>query len=569
MPQITQDTLRQHTQILASLDSERSQWLPFWRDLSDLYLPQRYRWLLTQNQLSATRARRQYIINNTGVRSARILASGMMNGVTSPTRPWLKLRVQGVDMTAARDLSVWLEEVERRMLRILAESNFYNSMAVLFLDMVVFGSACNLIYEDRETVIRCYNPPVGEYYFGQSDRMQVNVIGRTFNLKTHQYIQRWPDRRYWSDRIKNAVEQSKSGQGAQLFQDIQINHLIAPNLNGLVPSKFPYYEMYWEARRNQAERGNTVDVLELHGFHELPGIFSRWEVSGTDAYGVSPAMDAYGDNMELQHLHKNKGELLEKTHKPPILADIILQNNPMGLMPNGVTFVPSLGTTEGAKPIYTVQPRFDQMNIDQMSIEQRIKDTFYNYLFNGISELSTVRSAAEIDAREGEKLIQLGGVLERLLSEGIDPGVVRVFNIANRANLFPPPPPQYQNLNIEVQYISTLSIAQRAVGTAPTERFLALVGNLAAIHPDALDVPDFDQLLINYARDIGVRESEVNSLDDIIQARQAKNAQTAGGAALEAGNSLSQSAKNLAATPVGGGGSALDRLLSGSFRPLG
>lgn len=561
MPQLTQEQLRQHQLMLNSFETERQPWKELWRELSDNYLPQRYRWLMSTKEYATQRARRQYIINNTGTQAARTLAAGMLNGITSPSRPWLKLHVPGIDLDKTRDLQIWLEEVERRLLRIMANSNFYNSMAVLYLDMVVFGSAASLIYEDRETVIRCYNPPLGEFYFGQSDRLAVDTFARQFKLKVFQYIQRWPDRRYWSDRIKTLID-NKSAVGGNLNQDVDVSHFLGPNIAGLAPRRFKYYEVYWETKRDQQGNG-TADVLELRGFHELPGIFARWEMSGSDAYGVSPGMDALGDNIALQHHERNGAELLEKTHKPPILADIILQNRPAALLPNGVTYVPNLTTQAGARPIYNVDPRFDQLNIRQQAIEERIKATFYNYLFTGTMDLQTVRSATEIDARETEKLILLGGVLERFESEGLDPAVSRVFHIANRAGLLPPPPPQYRNVEIEVQYISILALAQRAAGTAPTERFLSLVGNLAAIVPQALDVPDYDQLLINYARDIGVRASEVRDLEQIAAERAAKNNTSAAEAALAAGNSLSQSAKNLSQTPVGGGASALDRVLNG------
>lgn len=571
MPQITSDQFRSHTSMMTSLENERSQWMPLWKELSNNYLPQRYRWLMTDREQSAQRARRQYIINNTGTMAARTLAAGMMNGITSPSRPWFKLRVPGLALEEHADLAAWLEEVERRLLRIMAESNFYNSMAVLYLDMAVFGTGVSLIYPDRESVIRCYNPPLGEFYLAQSARMQVNIFARKFNVKVYQYIERWPDRRYWSERVKNAVEAAKLGQGGELNADIEVCHFVAPN-TGLIPKHFEYYEMYWESKRDQGMKGDKFDVLELRGFHELPGIFARWEMSASDAYGVSPGMDALGDNIELQHHHRNDAELLEKTHKPPLLVDIILQNNPTALMPNGITWVPNLQSANGARPIFTVDARFDQLNIRQKATEQRIKDAFFNFLFNGVTNLQTVRSAAEIDARETEKLILLGGVNERFESEGLDPGIKRIYSVAERANLLPPLPPAYRDVELEIQYVSILSIAQRAVGTAPTERFLSLVGNLAAIHPPALNIPKFDKMLINYGLDIGVRQSELNTLEEIESKEAADQQKTAAAEAIAAGSELAGAAKNLSATDVGGGANALQQLMQGTnpgYRPLG
>ena len=556
MPDISAEQFKNHKQFVKSMEDERSQWLRLWQDLSDYYLPQRYRWLMTDKQYQSTRARRQSIINNTGTNAARTLAAGMMNGITSPSRPWYKLRIPGIEASQIRPLAIWLEEVEHTMLQVMAESNFYNSMAVMYLDMAVFGTASNLIYEDYENVIHCYNPPLGEYCLATDERGLVNIFSRSFKRKIYQVVSRWPDRRYWSDRIKNAVEKG----GSALAGDVDLCHFIAPNKLGLVPKRFKYYEMYFEKRRSQNDTGQ---LLHLSGFNELPGIFARWEVSGTDPYGVSPGMDALGDNIELQHLHRNKAELLEKSHKPPMMLDVALQNNPVALMPNGMTFVSNLANNPGAKPILSVNPNFAELNVDRQGIEERIRNAFYNFLFSGITDLSTVRSATEIDARESEKLILLGGVLERFESEALDPSIKRIFSICERAGLLPPRPEGFEDAPLEIQYVSILSIAQKAVGTAPAERWLGVLGNTAAVRPDVLDLTDFDKLFTNYARDIGLRESELNDPAAIEAIRQQRAEAESEAQAQASAPGLAQSAKTLSETDVGGGGNALETLLGG------
>jgi len=232
-------------------------------------------------------------------------------------------------------------------------------------------------------------------------------------------------------------------------------------------------------------------------------------------------------------------------------------------MPNGITYVPNLANNAGARPIHTVNPDFNQLTQDRITIEQRIRDTFYNSLFTGISNLPTVRSASEIEARESEKLIMLGGVLERFESEALDPAIERIYNIVERAGLLPPPPPGLEGINLNVQYVSILSIAQRAVGTAPTERILGLVGNMAAVLPQALDIHDFDEMLINYSRDIGLRESEIKDRDTIMQERAAKQAEMQSAQMAEQIPGMAQAGKTLSETDVGGGANALEQLLGG------
>ena len=557
MPTVGPSILRQHQRRLSEMHTERLAWEPLWKDIANFFLPTRYRWLLSSKEFTAQKARRQHIINSTATMAGRVLVAGLINGITSPSRPWFKLRVAGLDLRQHRELAVWLEEVERRLLQIMAESNFYNAMATLYIDMVFFNSACLIIYEDFQSVIRCYNSPLGEFCFGQSFRGDIDRMSRKFTMKAYQIKQRWPDPNYLSDMVKNATSNKNESSAKAEMKDISVCHYIGPNDQGLVSSRFDYYEMYWEEKRN-SEKGI---VLELRGFNEKPGVWARWETNGTDPYGTGPGADCLGDVIELQHNRRNKAELLEKVNTPPMMLDVMLQNSPIGMAPRGKTFVAGLNAgTVGAKPLYQPQVDFQQLETDQMAIEKRIRDTFYNYLFSGITDLDTVRSAEEIKARNEERLILLGGVLERFENEALDPAIERIFSIASRAGLLPPLPEEYADVKIDIQYVSILSIAQRAVGTAPTERILSFLGNLTAVAPQVMDLPDLDAMIRNYARDIGVRESEMRPEDEVQQEREQRaQAEQAQGEA-ELATQGAQAAKLLSETEVGGGANVLQEL---------
>ncbi|MCA9339818.1 MAG: hypothetical protein KDA17_02805, partial [Candidatus Saccharibacteria bacterium] len=389
-------------------------------------------------------------------------------------------------------------------------------------------------------------------------RGDIDRMGRKFSMKAYQIKQRWPDPNYLSNHVKNSLSEGNSSLAKAEFKDISICHYVGPNDASLVPSRFKYYEVYWEEKFNN-EKGI---VLELKGFNEKPGVWARWETNGTDPYGTGPGADCLGDVLELQHNRRNKAELLEKVNTPPLLLDIMLQNNPIGMAPRGKTFVPNLTAgTVGAKPLYQPAVDFSQLEADQISIEKRIRDTFYNYLFSGITDLDTVRSAEEIKARNEERLILLGGVLERFENEALDPAIERIFSIAERAGLLPPLPQEYADVKIDIQYVSILSIAQRAVGTAPTERILGFLGNLSAVRPDVMDLPDLDTMIRNYARDIGVRESEMRPQEEVQQerAQRSQGEQMQGEA--EVLNQGAQAAKLLSETEVGGGSNVLQELM--------
>ena len=545
-----------HTYIrntLGALERERQPYWSLWREIADFYLPKRYIWLQTNNERRVQSAKNPYILDGTGTAAARVLASGMMNGVTSPTRPWFKLRVNNFNDGASSPVTEWLDEVTRRMLLVLSESNFYNAMAVMYLDLVVFGSAAMLIYEDYESVMRCYNPCLGEFYVSQSDRLQVCTFGRKFQYNAHQIKSRWGEENM-SVTAKTLLGQQGSGQ----FKERTICHLIEPNDDGKeprVPKGMKYREYYWE-------EGETADILEVRGFHELPGLFPRWEVSGNDSYGTSPAMDALGDVIQLQHETKKKAQGLDKMVSPPVVADIQLQHRPTALMPNGVTYVAGVNNV-GVKAAYEVRMPIQELTMDIRDVQVRIRETFHNPLFMMISQLETVRSATEIDARREEKLVLLGSVLERFENEALDPAIKRVFGIMARAGLLPEAPPELRDADVEIQYVSILSVAQRAVGVVPTERWIGLIGNVAGIYPKALNLPNWENILLDYGRDIGVSARGMNSPDKVVELNAAQDAQTQQQQTGEVAAGAVQGAELLSKTDVGGGQNALQRIMGG------
>ena len=56
----------------------------------------------------------------------------------------------------------------------------------------------------------------------------------------------------------------------------------------------------------------------------------------------------------------------------------------------------------------------------------------------------------------------LGPVLERIDVEVLKPIIERVFAIANRAGILPPPPPEVQGQMMNIEFVSMLAQAQKA-----------------------------------------------------------------------------------------------------------
>lgn len=550
--------LRQHCdQRMEGLRTERYSWWVSWSDLAGYMLPRRYIWLVTPNQMNRGSPMNQKIINETGSIALRVLGAGMMAGITSPGRPWFKRTLNDPQLAEYAPVKEWLEEGTKRILTVMGESNYYNSLATMYPDLGLFGTAPTIMDEDYDDVIRCYNPCAGEYFLANSDRMEVDTLYREYVMTVYQIAQKF-GLENCSEDVKGAI---RTG-GAALRQERVVGHAIEPN-SDLLPGApgmkgMAYRGVYWE-------RGVANDlVLQLRGYHECPFQAPRWDIQGNDAYGRSPGMDALPGVKQLQIEEIRKAQGIDKMVNPPMVADVAMRNQPASMIPGGVTYVPQNGAGVGFKPAYEVKPDLQYMVQDIQGVEKRIQACLYYDLFLMISQLDTVRTATEIDARREEKLIQLGPVLERFQNEKLDKDIQRVDAIMTRAGLMPPKPKELEGHYIKSEYVSMLAQAQKAVMTAGVERFAQFVGNVSAVRPDVLDNVDFDQMVDDYAEMLNVSPKVIVPYAKVLKQRVQRAQAEAKAAGLATAGAVVDGAKTLSETDLGGGINALQLMVGGA-----
>jgi len=110
---------------LGQLEQERESFIPHWRDLSDHILTRQSRFLITDRNKGDRRNHK--IIDNTATLALRTLASGMLTGLASPSRPWLALRTPDPDLNEYQPVKVWLDLTRSRMLEVFLRSNLYTT----------------------------------------------------------------------------------------------------------------------------------------------------------------------------------------------------------------------------------------------------------------------------------------------------------------------------------------------------------------------------------------------------------------------------------------------------------
>lgn len=550
---------------MIGLRVNRYSWWTHWRELADYYLPRRYKWLITPNQMARGSPINQHILDSTGTLCAYKCAAGMMSGTANPTRQWFRLRAGNIDSTQTSPISLWLSEVERILMLVFQESNYYTSVATALLDLVIFGTCTRIIYDDFENVINCVNPCLGEFYLEVSGDLRPSAMYREFTYTVSQAVDR-----FGKENCSPSIQRLYAEGGASLTRELVIAHAIERNRDGRsvgIPEHFEWREIYWEWGGSASPQGGSSyspGILEKRGYHEQPFMAGRWDLVSNDAYGRSPGMDGYPDCRQLQQEVRRKAQAIDKMVNPPLVADIQLKNQPASLLPGGITYISGMVSTGkvGFAPVYTVTPQIKDMMEDLNEVRARLGKIFYNDVFQVISQYQTRSNvtAMEIDARRAEGFLSLGPVFTRLQTEFFGKDIERVFGIANRAGLIPPAPPEIQGHGLNIKYMSMLEIAQSAASSSGIERLFQIVGNMAGIDPAVLDNVDVDYGIDKMSSLLNNDPKLIRSPDALQGIRQRREQQQEQAQRAAQAEQLAKSAKVASETQVGGGRNALQMM---------
>lgn len=523
---------------LGSLETERSSFDTHWRDLSDFILPRSSRFLTSDRNKST---RNTKIVDPTATMANRTLSSGMLSGITSPTRPWFSLGTPDPEMMEYGPVKYWLEMVQNRMNDVMNKSNWYQSLPIVYGQLGTFGTTAMSLLEDDEDVIRTHPFPIGSYYLSNSDRLQVDTVYRKFSMTCRQIVQR-----FGLDNVSDSVKSAWTSQ--QYEQWFEVVHVVEPNMNrdtGKMDSKNKKFaSVYYEAG------GADNKLLSEKGFDDMPIMAPRWDINGEDVYGSScPGMIALGSVKALQLEQRRKAQAIDKLVNPPMVGPSSLRNQRASLLPGEITYVDQVSGSTSFQPAYAINPRINELVADIQDTRSLINSSYFVDLFMMLQNVNTRSMPVEavVEMKE-EKLLMLGPVLERLNDEFLDPSIDRIFNIMARKNMLPPAPPELAGQSLRVEYISVMAQAQKAVGIGSIERFVGFVGGLAQANPAALDKLNIDQAIDDYGNMVGVPATIIATSEQVAQVREERAKQQQQQQAMQTSMAAVQGAKTLSET---------------------
>lgn len=548
-----------------ALKNERSSWIREYKDISNVLLPRAGRFFVEDRNRG--NRRNQNIFDSTATKSLRVLGAGLMAGATSPARPWIMLKTPYDDLNKQKPVKTWCAQVTKLILDVFNRSNVYRALHSTYEEIGAFGTGAAIIMSDFKDVMRMYPLTAGEYCISTSDRGDVDTLYREFQLTVAQLV-----KKFGYTNVSDNTRQMYDMGNLDVWRTVI--HCIEPN-EDRDPTKTDAANMAWtstyleiggssdsQQSSNQGTTGGDNALLSVSGFKKFRVVAPRWSTYGGDIYGNGPAMDALGDIRQLQHEQLRKGQAIDYMTRPPLQVPTSLKNHDFDGLPGGLSYADSSSASGGIRPLWEVNLNLSYLGEDIEDVRSRIKSAFYEDLFLMLANNTNANmTATEVAELHEEKMLMLGPVIERLHDELLAPLVDAAFDIISEAGLLPPPPPQLQGLQLQVEFVSILAQAQKQIGTNSIDKLTMGLGAVAMMQinaqrpPTVLDNFDVDGWYDNYTDALGTDPS----LDIDPDQRDAQRAAQAKAAAQQQQQAaLAQAAataKTAAQAPTQGGAS--------------
>lgn len=496
-----------------SLKMERTSWESLWKDIRDFILPDAGNFIGDNARDGEKRFGK--VLDAEATHCADIIAAGLLTGVSSPTRPWLRLTTLDAELDEGQEVKEWLSKTEAKMLMLLAKAEVYNPLHQSYLELPVFGTACTLIRPHPTRVIALDNLTVGEYYLADNEFGKIDTLYRQFTMTVKQMVAAFGYHNV-SESVRNDYDQGK------VFELKDVVHAIEPRFDRDIGKRdnlnMPWKSVYFEL--DQAGKGK---ILSESGFRDFPALCPRWFVNAHSVYGRGPGAKALSAAKRLQQ-HTDRFDLLtDYATDPPIIYPASQVGMKKNIRPGGRIAVAGPTDAQSIHSAWDVKtdPAFLQAQIE--NDYKQIRRFFHADTFQMIANTARDdRTAREVVALEQEKIMMLGPVLSRLHSEMLDPMVSNLFAMMVEMDMLDDPPEEIRGKDLNVEYISILAKQQKASASEGVGRFLQSIGAISQLDQSALDKLDVDKAVDHIADYEGVPPDMVVSGHKVALIRQAR-----------------------------------------------
>lgn len=514
-----------HQSRLQGLKQERSHYEDLWRDYDKFIAPGRLR--LSGMERKGKR-QMQAILDETGLEAYRTFKSGMHSGLTSPARPWIKLGTLDRELREFGPVKDYLFQCQNIIHQVMRGSNIYNALHSSYGDLGQFSHSCMMIVGEGHN-IRAVEMRPGQYWIAQNNQGRVDTLYRHIKMTVEQVVGKFVHKPNgdmdWSRvsaAVRNLYDKGNYDEWIDIYHAVEPRRERDPDNPG--KRHKAWASNYWE----DGQTGEAM--LGEDGFDFNRILAPRYDADAEDVYGSGhPGEHSLAAIKMLQMEQKNKGQAIDKSVRPPLQGPTALKSAGVSTLPGKISYYDDPTGRNGLRPVYEVNLNLSDLGRDIEQTQARIQRLWYADLFFAISRMDGVqpRNIMELSQRKEEQLLQLGPTIERQIYEQANPLIEMVFRACEDGGLLPEPPQELAEREepLEIENISILAQAQRAIATGAIERMTAYVGQLASAQPEVLDKFDADQAVDEYGEAIGVPSTLLRSDDDVRALREERQKQ--------------------------------------------
>ena len=553
------DTPKWHRQRMKSLAMVRQPFLPVMDSIQRHIIPILGRTFVHGKKANET-MNTDDVIDTTGTQALKITSAGMMAGISSPARKWINLMVseshpgQGI----SGRWTEWLQHANDALFSFWDESDLYDMLAGIYLEMPAFGTAAGFGTEvpgqipGQDFVWRLI--PGGEYVIGENAMGRVDTIYRTLNLTVNQMVERYAEK---DNTGKPIVDGNLSDAVSQMYRNgdwdesVEVVQYIGPTPFITRPyDEEKYQEVVFEMNapgKDHVEGGFLSRTLH----RVMPAFCGRWSTNGKTPWGMSPGMEALPDVIQLQEMEEKKSIALTLQINPPLQGPPELQR--VTSLPGDINFIQGIKASGGLMPVYQVQPNLADYATEMELIRARIRRTFHSDLFLAFIERPGIQplNESEIWERKEEKLLGLGQVMDRLDREILRPIVEISMDYLFRSGRLDSPPEDMEDVDLE--YLNVIAVAQKTQGLTAISDTVSFASTLAekqaavGLAPTAMDHLNEREIINGFAKRRGA-DMRILLDEDEVEELQAQRAQAqAQQAEMAAQQQAAATAKDMAA----------------------
>ena len=398
------------------------------------------------------------IFDETAVTGVQEFASRLQYGLIPNFANWFRFE-PGTDVPPEQrqELQAELDEVSAAVAEVISNSNFSQEASESFLDLAV-GTGNMLIEEgDEKNPVKFTAVPLSQVILDRGPYGEIDGVFRERTVKARDVKVLWPKAKL-GDGLSNKIKEDP---------DTDLNFIDCIYRDWADKTKESYiYQVIEVSTKTQ------VATATLSGEGSRPWVNFRWSKAAMETYGRGPLMNALPAikvaNLTVQLILENAQFAI---------GGIWQMDDDGSMNVDNIELVPGtiLSVDPNSRGLQGVQSpsRFDVSQLVLDSMRENIKKALYNEDFGPMDK--TPMSATEVSARQGSLAQVIGSAYGRLLSEFVNPVVMRVVHIMKKRGMIELP--KINGREIRIVAKSPLARAQRSQDILQLTNFIGMVTN--------------------------------------------------------------------------------------------